>query len=81
MEDLKLINLGREMLLSNNFVKTDNYYFQKHKCSALPQDSDEVRVDLDFKLKDERQYDITLMGICPHCKTVFYHNDIEKRKL
>ena len=75
MEDLALINRVREML-SGDPVKTDNFCFQRHDC---PVSGENISVGLDFKLMDEKNGKITLLGMCPHCKAVYYHNDTEKK--
>ena len=53
-----------------NFTKTNNFFFEKHMCVAK---NELLKVELKHTVRDNNTDDITNFGICPACKTVFYH--------
>ena len=70
MEMLKKVN---EMLNEAiEFQATGNYFFQTHFCQQV---QFEIKVQLDYRLIEEKFDKLINFGICPECKTVFYHED------
>lgn len=55
---------------AKEFVKSDNYYFERHMCGG-----EEKKVMLDYTLSAETTDKIIKFGICEGCGKVFYHND------
>lgn len=69
-----LDNLKDIILNANSFEKSKNYYFENHICEKT---GNNTKVNLDFKLSNENNDKIMKLGICQHCKKVFYYYDFE----
>ncbi len=66
--------VSKIFLEANAYTKTNNYHFENHIC---PSTGKNVKVDLEYKLKSEKKGNIVMIGICPHCKTAYYHEDFD----
>lgn len=64
------------MLNADSFEKSKNYYFENHICKKT---GNNIKVNLDFKLSNEDNDKIMKLGICKHCKKVFYYYDFESK--
>jgi len=51
-------------------VKTSNFYFHTHQC---PETGENVKVKLDYRVRLDTDVDCANFGLCPHCKTLYYH--------
>ncbi len=76
MEFLK--NISTLLSTADDFVSTKNYYYESHDCKI---NGTIVKVDLKYKIKDNNSDKIVLFGVCPHCKTLFYHEDFEVSRI
>ena len=61
---------------SKAFVKTNKFYYESHLCIEKKEN---IKVDMSIMIKDTSTNDIINIGMCPHCKTVFYHEDYENK--
>ena len=51
-------------------VQTSNFYFHIHQC---PKTKEDIKVMLTHKLRLDAGADCANFGLCPHCKTLYYH--------
>ena len=60
------------LMSAGGFVSSTNYYFARHFCAAR---QEEIKVQMDYSLQEETTDCLVRFGVCPYCKTVFYHED------
>lgn len=53
---------------NNEFVFTKNSYFEKHICGT-----EEIKVQMDYSIEDEKTGDTIVFGKCSKCNKVFYN--------
>ncbi len=58
---------------AENFEKSNNFYFQKHSCI----NNEEVKVNFDYKIKNNKSDETVTFGYCEICKTIFHNKDFE----
>ena len=58
------------LVASRKSVKTNNFFFEKHMCESK---NEKIKVELLYTIRNNDSHDITNFGICPECKTIFYH--------
>lgn len=61
-----LLNESEEMIAAKNF------YYERHDCKVK---NENVKVELDYAVKKEKEDKFVCFGLCPYCKTLFYHED------
>ncbi len=69
-----LMDVKNILFSATAFIPSKNFYFENHTCNATNQC---VNVKFDLTVKSELTKKITLFGQCPHCNTVYYHEDFE----
>lgn len=57
-----------------DFEKSKNFYYENHICQKS---GNNKKVDLSFKLSNDKTDKIMKFGICQDCKKVFYCYDFE----
>jgi hypothetical protein len=62
---------------ASQYVKTPNYFYENHHCEIK---NETMRIHLDTKLICSDELSISY-GKCPHCKTIFYHEEYETSTL
>lgn len=74
----QLLDIAKAMLEASEQIHSKNYHYQMHHCKVK---NEEVKVDMDLQLKKESSTRIINFGLCPHCKTLFYHKDFLSRSV
>ncbi len=73
----KLIFKIKEILeKAEKFEKSNNFYFQKHICN-----DNEIKINFNYKIKNENTDEIVMFGYCDKCKTVFHNKDFSSDSL
>ena len=76
---MEVLNVIKDMLTnSEDMVQTNNFYYERHDCSAT---NSNVKVTLDYLLKKDGDPEIARIGMCKHCNTIFYHKDYQSKLL
>ncbi len=58
---------------AEKFEKSNNFYFQNHECI----DGQNVKINFDYKIKNNKSDDSVVFGYCEKCKTVFHNKDFD----
>lgn len=72
---MELIEVLKDIGAKNEFVKSGNYYYERHICS----DGEEKKVMMDYTLSSDTTDKILRFGVCEDCGRVFYHNDFSSK--
>jgi hypothetical protein len=71
---MELINDLKEILTNEDFVKTNNFYYEKHFCNSINKTE---KVELKYKISLDSSDKIVKLGKCKHCNLVFYNENFE----
>lgn len=70
---MDILEAVRDMLNeATAFEATKNFYFTKHQCGGK-----DITVRLEYCILREQDEKTVHFGLCPECKTMFYHEDHE----
>ena len=78
---MELLTLLKTWLSAGQWVPTRNFYYERHPCQMQGDVSAPVSVSLDTVLREEKSGKVVRVGLCPHCKTLFYHEDYDEKSL
>ena len=76
---MELLTLLQAWLSAGRWLPTRNFYYERHPCQM--QGDVSVSVPLDTVIRDEKSGRLVRLGLCPHCHTLFYHEDYEEESL
>ncbi len=78
MDINEFLETAKGFVSAERFERSKNYHYQRHDCQVSGTD---VKVDMDLSVKRENDTSIIKLGLCPHCKTLFYHEDFDTRSV